>query len=116
MPAEAVEMTAAGWQVLAAERDLQETLRIAALRNGWMAYHTHDSRRSESGFPDLILIRDGRMLVFELKAQKGRVSPQQRAWIAAFDLLPMTIAAVVRPEPKTEGEISFDQALEELAA
>ena len=56
------------------------------------------------------------MLVFELKAQKGRVSPQQRAWIAAFDLLPMTIAAVVRPEPKTEGEISFDQALEELAA
>lgn len=108
-------LSPAGWQLLAAERDLQDALRTAALRNGWLVYHTHDSRRSDAGFPDCVMIKDGRMLVFELKAQKGRVSPQQRQWIAAFEGVPMVLAAVVRPEPKHAGEWSFDQALEELA-
>lgn len=104
-------MTAPDWQLLAAESALQDTIRVAALRNGWHFYHTRNSRRSDAGFPDCVCIKDGRMLVFELKAQKGKVTPQQRRWIEAFDALPMVIAAIVRPEPKEDGEMPFDDAL-----
>lgn len=107
-------MTAPDWQLLAAESMLQDTIRVAALRKGWQFYHTHRSDRSDAGFPDCICVKDGRMLVFELKTQKGRVSQKQREWIAAFEGVPMVLAAVVRPEPKEDGELSFDDALEEL--
>lgn len=43
-------------------------------------YHTHDSRRSPSGFPDLVVV--GTRTVFvELKSEKGRVSTAQREWL-----------------------------------
>ena len=108
-------MTAPDWQLLAAENALQDTIRVAALRNGWHFYHTHNSRRSDAGFPDCVCVKGGRMLVFELKAQGGRVSRQQRQWIEAFEDVPMVVAAIVRPEPKEDGEMSFDDALEMLA-
>lgn len=98
------------------EREMQDAIRTAALRNQWHFYHTHDARRSDGGFPDCVCVKDGRMLVFELKKQSGRVSPQQRRWIAAFDGVPMVLAAVVRPVPKADGELSFDDALALLAA
>lgn len=107
-------MTAPAWQLLAAERDLQEAIRVAALRNGWLYMHVYDSRRSPAGFPDAIMVKDGRVLVFEIKKQTGRVSPKQREWIERFALVPDCTAAIVRPEPK-DGERSYDWALEELA-
>jgi len=53
---------------------------------GWMVYHTHDSRRSEPGFPDLVLCHPKhRRLVFaELKAAGGRPTGPQRDWLAAL--------------------------------
>lgn len=37
------------------------------------------------GFPDYLIIKDNRVLVIELKRQKGSVvSPEQREWLAAF--------------------------------
>jgi len=46
---------------------------------GWEAYHTHDSRRSERGFPDLVLVRQV-VLYRELKTMTGRLSLDQRRW------------------------------------
>lgn len=96
------------------EREMQDAIRVAALRNGWHFYHTHDSRRSDGGFPDCVCVKNGRVLVFELKKQSGRVSEKQRGWIAALSNVPYCTAAIVRPIPK-DGEMSYDDALEELA-
>lgn len=57
-------------------------VRELAARAGWLAYHTHDSRRSEAGFPDLVLVRRGRMLLVELKAEGGRLTDEQQTWLA----------------------------------
>lgn len=96
------------------EREMQDAIRTAALRYGWAFYHTHDSRRSDGGFPDCVCVKDGRVLVFELKRQRGRVGPKQQAWIDQFASVPNVTAAIVRPIPK-EGEMSYDDALELLA-
>ena len=47
---------------------------------GWLVYHTHDSRRSQPGFPDLVLVRD-RVLYRELKTDTGKIRPDQRTWL-----------------------------------
>jgi len=48
---------------------------------GWIAYHTYDSRRSQPGFPDLVLVRFPRLIFAELKSEKGRVRPEQQMWL-----------------------------------
>ena len=51
--------------------------------HGWRVYHTHDSRRSERGFPDLVLVRKGVCVFAELKRSRAE-SPtaEQAAWLA----------------------------------
>lgn len=49
---------------------------------GWRAYHTHDSRRSAPGFPDLVLVKPPRIVFAELKSLTGRVTAEQAAWLA----------------------------------
>ena len=48
---------------------------------GFAVYHTHDSRRSQGGWPDLVLLKDGRMIAAELKSERGRVTQEQEAWL-----------------------------------
>jgi len=59
-------------------------LQLARLR-GWLAYHTHDSRRSVQGFPDLLLVRGNRVVVAELKVGRRRPTAEQAAWLEAFN-------------------------------
>lgn len=68
------------------EAALQRAVEECARALGYMVYHTHDSRRSERGFPDLCLARarDGRFIMAELKTDRGRVRPEQREWLAAL--------------------------------
>jgi hypothetical protein len=38
----------------------------------------------DTGFPDLVLVRDGRLLFVELKAERGKASPEQGEWLEAL--------------------------------
>lgn len=67
------------------EAELQDAICEMATRLGWRWNHTPDSRRSNPGLPDLILIHpEHGVLWLELKVQdprKGRVRKEQRVWL-----------------------------------
>jgi hypothetical protein len=82
------------------ERQLQDAVIEAAKMFGWLHYHTHDSRRSAAGFPDLVLARRRDVLFVELKSEKGRLRPEQEAWMKAIGSV-----FVWRPQDWTSGLI-----------
>ena len=102
-------------EAISEEEFQQQVIELATLR-GWRHYHTHDSRRSAEGFPDLVLVRpatlqggfDGRIIFAEIKAQKGRPSAEQRAWLAVLADTGKVEVYVWRPS-------DFDQIVEILA-
>lgn len=63
---------------VAGEREAawQATVVDLARDRGWWAYHTHDSRRSAAGFPDLVLVRE-RVVFAELKRRGEKLRPSQ---------------------------------------
>ena len=67
------------------EKDFQASVVKVARQTRWLVYHTYDSRRSEPGFPDLVLVRGNRLLFRELKvdARPSRVTADQRKWLDA---------------------------------
>ena len=66
------------------ERDFQRSVVELAELYGWMIYHTYDSRRSNPGFPDLVMVRDNRVIFAELKTMKGKVTKHQERWLEAL--------------------------------
>lgn len=66
------------------EAQLQAAVIACARLLGWRVYHTHDSRRSAAGFPDLCMVRDNRLIFAELKSARGRVSDDQEEWLLAL--------------------------------
>ena len=82
------------------EAQWQNQIIRAAKDAGWeLIYHTWNARHSTAGFPDLILVRDGRMLAIEVKKQdpKSKVTPAQAQWIKALDEVDGVTAFVARP-------------------
>lgn len=67
------------------ERQFLAQVRDLARLCGWRSYHTFDSRRSDEGFPDLLLVRGERAVAAELKTMRGRTTPKQVEWLAALD-------------------------------
>ena len=67
------------------ERELQDAVLELARYLGWRCYHTHDSRHSAAGFPDLVMVRDTRLIFAELKSERGNLSIDQQHWLAALN-------------------------------
>lgn len=66
------------------EKDLQrQVVELATLLGYKRAYHTYDSRRSQTGFPDLVLVRD-RVVFVELKRETTRATPAQQEWLTSL--------------------------------
>jgi len=89
------------------EAELQSHVMALAKSLGYtQQYHTHDSRRSQAGFPDLVLIhnRTKKLMFAELKAQAGRVSPAQESWLNDLRMGGQ-VAEVWRPSDWVSGRI-----------
>ena len=72
------------------EAEFQKTVTQFAMLSGWMIYHTHRSDRSESGFPDLVLVKSPRVVFAELKRDgrkltKGRLNRSKTRWLTGQD-------------------------------
>lgn len=66
------------------EADFQDQIVQWARLRGWRLYHTYNSRGSDAGFPDLVLVRESRCVVAELKTETGAVSAAQMEWLEAL--------------------------------
>ena len=64
------------------EKAFTASVKKAAKQFGWLPYHTFNSKRSDPGFPDLVLVRGSELIFAELKMPKGRISEHQRNWAA----------------------------------
>lgn len=62
------------------EAELQQLVAQACDKMGLLHYHTHDSRRSERGYPDSTIVGPGGILFRELKSATGQLRPEQRRW------------------------------------
>ena len=79
------------------ERDYQKQIVELAETLGWRVYHTHDSRRSNPGFPDLVLVRDSRLVFIEVKRQSGKLSLAQKDWLTALSEVAEVTTLIARP-------------------
>ncbi len=104
------------------ESELQSKVVALAHELGFLAFHTHDSRRSMPGWPDLALVHPvrPRLLYRELKQQDRYPTADQRKCLAALanagadvgvwrplDLLEQRVLAELRapqPAPPTTKE------------
>ena len=80
------------------EKDFMATVKDLATLNRWCYYHTHNSRRSDSGFPDVVLVRPPRVIFAELKSMHGRMSKQQTAWEEELTRCPGVEYFIWRPD------------------
>ncbi len=70
------------------EAQFQLAVQREAKALGWRVYHTRDSRGSDPGFPDLVMVRAGRLVFAELKREKkSDPTSDQLAWLADLALV-----------------------------
>lgn len=71
------------------EADFQESVIRHALLRGFWVYHTFDSRHSEAGFPDTVIVHpehpDWPVVMAELKRETTKPTTAQQAWLEALD-------------------------------
>ena len=63
------------------EKEYMATIVEYAQACGWQVYHTLWSRGSPHGFPDLVMARENRLVIAEIKSENGFASAQQQQWL-----------------------------------
>lgn len=62
------------------EREFQAAIVEEAEMRGWLVFHDEDSRKNRAGFPDLCMVRGGRLVFAELKRElPAKCSPSMLA-------------------------------------
>jgi len=85
------------------ESELQSWVTELCRTLGLLVYHTHDSRRSEAGFPDLIIV-GRRLIARELKSATGETTEDQERWLTALRTAGVD-ADVWRPADWRDGNV-----------
>ena len=97
------------------EAELQTEVIKRANTYDFKWYHTHDSRRSKAGYPDLTMVhkRTGRLIFAELKRERCGATADQREWLKVLQLSG-ALVVLWKPRHLFSGEI--DRTLREAAA
>lgn len=74
-------MSAASYQATQSEKEFQRAVVEMAAHLGWLCVHFPAMLANPSGWPDLICFRDGKVLVAELKTERGTLGPRQKEWV-----------------------------------
>ena len=78
---------------------------------GWRVYTIRRSDqakvqgRTGKGYPDLTMVRDGRVWIVELKSARGKATPEQEAWLDAWEAVPGVEVGLWRPAHWLDGTI-----------
>ena len=79
------------YRSLQSEADFLKAVIEYARLKGWLVYHVHEdaatprvTRGSDPGFPDLVLVKEGRAVFAELKVKGRRLRPTQAVWMAVL--------------------------------
>lgn len=67
------------------ERDFQRKVTDLCDYLGLFWYHNPDSRRSNAGFPDLVILGDHHLIFAELKTDRGKVTVEQARWMIRME-------------------------------
>lgn len=96
------------------EAQLQELVISLARCYHWRVAHFRAARTNKgyrtpvaadgAGFPDLLMLKNGRLVVVELKSDTGKVARRQEEWLEAFYWADAEIATW-RPADWINGEI-----------
>lgn len=86
------------------EEDFQLAVMDLAAMLGLRVWHDNDSRRNKAGLPDLIIVGRRGVLWRELKSAKGRVRPEQQAWLSELVAAGQD-ARVWRPAHLSDGTV-----------
>jgi hypothetical protein len=99
------------------EAALMAAVTELARAQGWLVYHPWRSVKSETGFPDLVMVRPPRVVFAEMKTEKGRLRkgswnkggtrylPGQDEWLATFGECPGVEVFLWRPADWLSGVI-----------
>ena len=91
------------------ENGFQQAVIDYARLMDWSLYHTYDSRRSDDGFPDLVMVRNSDLIIAEVKSETGRLKLKGRTtksgrkmlsqleWLEAFAQCPCVEVYLWRP-------------------
>ena len=82
---------------LAPEAELLVRVVELARLEGWLVYHSGNSRWIQPGFPDLVLVRALRVLCVEIKPPKGGLTKRPKAWLKELGECPVVETYLWRP-------------------
>lgn len=89
---------------LTTEKAFQEALRQLAKAEGWLYYHTTDSRKSPAGFMDVVAVRGATLLCAELKLPGTVPTLRQREWLQALGQVERVLVRLWHPDDWQEIE------------
>jgi hypothetical protein len=88
------------------EYRLQEHIIAAARQLHWHVYHTYYAVRSQPGYPDITLVKDGRLIFAELKQDGKHPRTEQQVWLDALAEVPGCEVYIWRGADWESGEIA----------
>lgn len=99
------------------EKKLEGWVKELAKLFGYRYYHTWRSLHSPAGFCDCVLVRPPRLIFAELKSDRGKLTPEQEAWLDVLSRCPGVEVYLWKPDDFQDiSDILMCHTLEEVPA